>query len=176
MPLLYFHGKLLLSLGYDVLLIKYDYPNNEGFLAISEEEQTNWLLEDGKAIFECANGIGTYEETVVIGKSLGTFMMANSMQIPENSSTKLIWLTPLIRNETVRNFLTETNFPSKIIIGTADPHNDQSGIAKIGLNRKVEIDLYGGADHSMEVPNNMKRSMEIIESITRKSEVFLTQK
>ena len=75
-PVLYYPGALLRNRGADVLNVDYAYDKRSDFDELSEEEQTAWLKADGKAALDAALSQRDYRHLTLVGKSLGTLVLA----------------------------------------------------------------------------------------------------
>jgi predicted alpha/beta-fold hydrolase len=173
MPLLHFTSKLMHEKEFDVLLVNCDYGQNNDFVSSSESEQKLWITEDSRAVIKAILDTKSYQEIVLVGKSLGTYSLCKV--VPEISlpEVKLIWLTPTLRNAEVYEMLHTTSFQSLLIIGTDDPHYDAGKLETIQSNQNVQIELYEGANHSMEHEIDTTATGLILQDIIQKTTEFI---
>jgi len=163
-PLLYCTRKSALFLGWDVLEMEYDLrvvPKGKRGLWLEEVAQTslNWASERAPRI-------------VLVGKSLGTAMLAiaplDKLSIPWGR----VWITPLIRRTTIQRALArETR--GLAIAGSKDdyvPAEIWHSLAHPGL-RQVWLE---GADHRLEVAEPIASARNIV-TYTRELMDFLTR-
>lgn len=101
---------------------------------------------------------------LVVGKSLGTLAMPAAVELRLPG----VWLTPLISasgTDDVRaaaRALGAGGAPALLVGGTADELWDSDAAAASGA-WVLEVP---GADHSMEVPGDLRRSLEILGEVT----------
>ncbi|MFP3714085.1 hypothetical protein [Puerhibacterium sp. TATVAM-FAB25] len=101
---------------------------------------------------------------LVVGKSLGTLAMpvAARMGVPG------VWLTPLISEHGTLDVREATlglgvhQVPALLVGGTADALWD-THVAKASGVRVLEVE---GANHSMEVRGDWRRSLEVLDQVT----------
>ena len=172
MPVLYYPGRLLLFLGADVLGLEYDYSNKSDFLRLTGAERAKWLISDVAASCEVASTQRHYQEITLIGKSIGTLAMGHLL----TSNTMFqkahaIWLTPLFRNERLREQIQQCRQKSLFVIGTADPNYDPIFLAEVG--DKGESLVIDGADHSLETGDDLMQSLEAMERLIEAIKRFL---
>ncbi len=156
MPLLYFSTELLLAMGYDVLHVNYGYEDS--FFDEAPGTIAKWLHGDAEGALKAAFDAGDYQNLVILGKSLGTRAMA---ALYENSShllpmkTKLVWLTPMLKERSLLTTMTAVEHPSLLIAGTDDQeHFDSSAIHVIQKNPRAETLVLKGGDHTLSAPEN----------------------
>ena len=82
-----------------------------------------------------------------------------------------IWLTPLFRNERLREQIQQCRQKSLFVIGTADPNYDPGFLAEVG--DKEESLVIDGADHSLEIECNLMRSLEAMERLIETIKRFI---
>jgi len=103
MPLLYYARRVLLAEGADVMAVEQVYAREQGFLECSREEQRAWVRADAAAAWKTVTSQQEYERVTLIGKSLGTWAMADLLEIdPPAGRAEAIWLTPLLGENWVR--------------------------------------------------------------------------
>ena len=93
-----------------------------------------------------------YEEVVMVGKSIGTLSLSCALEnqmIPAN--TKLIWFTPLLKDEFVSNNIKACKLKSLYIIGSDDPHYNVESIRHLVSLKHNTVMVVDGANHSLEV-------------------------
>ncbi len=139
-PLLYYARKAALSQGWDVLAMEYDLrvvPRGKRGVWLEEVAQTslNWAAERAPKL-------------ALVGKSLGTAMLAlapvETLTIPWGR----VWITPLVRRTTVRRALARETH-GLAFAGSRDGYISAEAwqeLAHPGL-RQVWLE---GADHRLE--------------------------
>lgn len=149
--------ELLISLGYDVLALESRYGTPE-FRATPDAEQRQWLQADALAAFESV-GFVAKKNFCLVGKSIGTIGMTAFLAVqalPANS--KLVWLTPLLQREEVRQNITQHAAASLVIIGSADPAYRPEWLEELAQAGAV-VKILDGADHSFMVKGDALASI-----------------
>lgn len=169
MPVLHYPRQLLLARGYDVLNVDYAYDAIPDFMALPEADMVAWIGEDARAAMGAAFALGPYAHFTLVGKSLGTAAMAAvAPDEPRLASADLIWLTPGFRTHGVAERMARSPQRSIIVIGTADPHNEEAHVSA-ARTRGAEVVEMPGLDHGLEKPGDVAGSLlamrEIMERI-----------
>lgn len=173
-PLLYYTTQILIQQGYDVLQLRVDYKTQE-FKNLSQTEQTIQLIEDGKALLNEGIQARSYSHIILAGKSLGTLIMAFILQENhELRSAKTIWLTPLLHLPPVSQAVLEANSPAFIVGSTADPTFETESINRIQSMANVVSHIVQDANHSLEVPDDPLRSLQILLQVAQNLNNFLS--
>jgi hypothetical protein len=173
MPLLYYPARIMLSLGADVLGLEYDYNRRKGFMTLAGEERKKWLLTDvTKACRTLLKG-GSYQRITLIGKSLGTRAMGHLLTTDDQlKEANAIWLTPVLRSESLCRQIKQWGRRSLIVIGTADPHYNQVLLDEIQGATDSKMLIIEGADHSLEIGGNVLQSLEAMQRVVRAIQAF----
>ncbi|MFW9944053.1 MAG: hypothetical protein ACFFB7_03570 [Candidatus Sifarchaeia archaeon] len=165
-PLLYYTIGRLLHNGINVLSIDYQYFDNPDFEALQRDEQMRWLYEDVESAYEVALKEVESRLEILVGKSLGTIAMGRILDsYPESSAYKVIWHTPLLLMPEVTQQIEKHKPESLFVIGTADPHYDESVLARLVKATKGEAIVVDDANHAMEVPAGIDASLWAMEKI-----------
>ncbi len=162
MPLLYHLSRAIIEKGYDLLQVRYEYGNNNKFNLLPPSEQVKWMTKDNVNAVRAALEQGTYNEVLLVGKSMGSFAMTfvmNAMAFEQ--SLKSIWLTPTIKQAEVFEHMKTVQHPSYLIMGDNDPHYNAAKLEQLPQQQLI----VPNANHSMEVVGNIQRSMEINQEI-----------
>jgi predicted alpha/beta-hydrolase family hydrolase len=174
MPLLYYPSRALLGLGVDVLWVEHNYIKQPDFRMLSAAEQNRRLLEDASAAYRTALTQRTYGEVTLLGKSLGTRAMAQLFASDAAvAGCRDVWLTPVLRDTTVREQLGCRRSPL-VVIGTADSYYDAAYLAGLRATSPGKVMIEEDADHNMEVEGDLDRCLSIIERITRGIKDFVS--
>ena len=175
MPLLYYPAQIMLSLGADVLRVEYDYNRREDFVSLSGDERRRWLIADVSSACRTIFAEHPYQETTLKGKSLGTLAISHLVTNEEKfRQAKAIWLTPLLRNETLRAQIKQWGQRSLFVIGSADPHYDESLLADMQKATNGETLVIEGGDHSLEIGGDVLQSLQAMERVIRAIQSFVT--
>lgn len=173
MPLLYYTTKLLTERGGDVLQLWADYTSAD-YQSLPRQQRAAWLQEDGRALIQAGQKKRNYSETIVVGKSIGTLTMAEMVfheEMPENSIS--IWLTPLLQFQHVVAAARQLPGSALFIGGGQDPSYAQDGIAQIKELPNVKTITIEGANHSLEIPGELPRSLKAMQEILQGIADFL---
>lgn len=174
-PVLYYIIKLLLQMKIDVLSINYDYVIPE--LQDSHiDEIYERMIVDVKASYETVLSYQEikYDKITLIGKSLGTIALSHLLKtktLIKNPS--LIWITPLLMENSLLNEIKSPKYPSLFIIGTKDPIYNPTILSKIKETSKSKILEIKGANHLLEDERDLFKSIKNIEIIIEKIREFL---
>jgi len=165
MPLLYFSTGLLLEMGCDVLQLWID-PDAPDFERISQAELTQQLLEYSKALLIAGKNGGAYSDLILVGKSLGTLTMTlllTNEQAFLNETT--IWFTPLLNLPPVSQIILSLSGPTFVVGGGADPTFEQEAVSQIKSMPNTTISVLEDANHSLEIPGDPIRSLQILSQV-----------
>jgi len=176
MPLLYYPSQVLLTLGMDVLWVEYNYIRRPDYRALSDAEQKQWLFTDVTAACQAALAQRSYQQVTLVGKSLGTVAMSHLLANDARfAQSRLVWLTPVLRNDEVRVQIQHSGSRALIAIGTADPFYDPAYLADLQAAAKSEVVVVDRADHSLEIAGDVQQSLQILERVTRAIEAFVSK-
>lgn len=168
MPLLHYPARLLLQAGADLLAVDYAYSRRADFTALPQDEQRQWLVADVSAACRAALAQGPYRQITLLGKSLGTVAMARLLDTEAAlEHARTVWLTPVLTDDRVWAQLRREGRPSVVAIGTADPLYDEARIAEARALPGTEVVVIDGADHSLELPDDVFGSLAALEEVLR---------
>lgn len=172
MPLLYYVANLFVAQNADVLQVNYNYI--DAFRGLDSTEQHRWLAADSDAAYRAFIAQQSYTRLTVVGKSLGTIAMAHLFATHDFSTPPTaLWLTPVLTNAAVREQIAAFPGPSLVVIGTADSFYDPNLLAAIGETSTRHFAIIEGADHSMNVNDDVFQSLQALEQVLRAVENFL---
>ena len=169
MPLFYYAENLLTERGADVLRVEYAYGRRPDFGKLSKSEQRRWLLEDATAAYRAGLAQRPYEDVTFVGKSLGTLAMGHLLTAEERPAgkTRAVWLTPLLRQDSLRAQVRRYGGPSLFAIGTADPHYDPAYLNEVRAATGGAAVVVEGADHGLDVPGDAVASVQAVTQVVR---------
>lgn len=173
-PMLYYTSKLLLARGYDVLQLWTDY-NDPAFDELPRAEQTFQLIEDGKALLAAGLQVKNYSNLLLAGKSLGTLTM--TFIISEDlrySSEKTIWFTPLMHLPPVSRAILDLSGKAFVAGSDSDLTYESQAVADLQSNTNVTTLTIRQANHSLEIPGDPIRSIQIISQVMAQLAAFLS--
>jgi hypothetical protein len=122
MPVMHFARLLMLARRADVFAVNYAYDEISGFRDLPDEEQLAWIGADGRVALATTLDLGSYQRTIVVGKSLGTIAMGWAVpDEPRLAAADLVWLTPSVTGTGLVERMQACCGRSIIVIGTRDP-------------------------------------------------------
>ena len=176
MPLLFYTVELMLSLKADLLTVEYDYSHRQDFKELDDEERLRWLLADVRSACHTLFKQRPYEQLTIIGKSLGTRAMGYILTeeaIP--AKVRAIWLTPILKDETLRQQIHRYHGRSLFISGTADPHYDAAYMTEVQEATNGQVVLIDEGDHSLNIKDNIKQSIEELGKVIDSIKAFVLE-
>jgi len=181
MPLLYYASRVLLARHADVLWVEQAYHLLPGFqqlwgVPLPGSEHERRLFDDAAAAYRAVLRQSSYQRVAVIGKSLGTLSMSHLLTSePALADARAVWLTPLLRDERVCVALRKAPQPSLIVIGSADGSYEPALLDEIRASDRRRVLVIDGADHSLEIRNDMTRSLHVLGQVMDAIESFLSE-
>lgn len=175
-PLLFYVAELMRSLKADVLTVEYAYNRRRDFQECDEAERLRWFLTDVRSAFHTLLKHRSYQRVTVIGKSFGTRAMGYFLTEDDiSASVCSIWLTPLLKNFTLRQQLHHYDGRALFISGTADPHYDAAHMTDVQEATNGQVVLIDGADHSLNIKNDIKRSIHELAKVIERIDAFVIE-
>lgn len=172
-PLLYYTTNLCSAHSIDVLQLWANYTGAE-FQSLSDEAQLHWLVEDATALIAAGRAQRSYSHLILVGKSIGTLTLGALLdQANTYQDAHLIWLTPLIRYPVVVRSMSHSAKNSLFLAGGADRSFDTNllgGARRFLSHQHLIID---GADHSLQIPGDLPRSLDVMKQIVAEVETFI---
>lgn len=176
MPLMYYSTGVLLEAGHSVLSVDTRYSSKENFMTISSEERSKWMFADAQSVFNAVQKLNHDTFSVIIGKSLGTIQISYLVErFEEMQKCKIVWLTPLLKQNWVVNQMIAHQGKSLIVIGTDDPHYNDDTLAKIIDEGRSKLHLVMGGNHSLDVPTGLISSIEHLIDTMKEMQAFVRE-
>jgi hypothetical protein len=172
MPPLYYAARILLEQGADVLRVEYAYYRTN-FLQQPESEQDQWISNDVFAACEAGLSQRSYEKITLVGKSLGTIAMGHLLSDPRFQQAACVWVTPLLTVEWLRSRIEQTRPRSLFIIGTVDRFYKPDLLNHLKTVTQGQTCILEGADHGLEIPGDIPRSLAALNQIVEATQEFL---
>jgi len=174
MPVLYYPGRLFLNQGMDLLRVEYAYNRRGDFRHQPDEEQSRWIAADAIASLQAALLFRRYSRILLTGKSIGTRAVASVLTgEPLAARAACLWLTPVLNDPATFQCMKKTLGPSLAVIGTADPFYQPALIAELEQAENCQVMVVDGADHSLEIKDDLQGSLRIMEKMVERIAVFL---
>lgn len=173
-PLFHYATSALRNQGIDILHINYDYSENEVFNAASHAEQDQWMYEDIQEVAQDFLKDHVYEQVIWFSKSIGTIPMALGWTTDWQTEPTVcgVWLTPLVNEESVCAAIQTSRVQSLVIIGDQDSIYNEEKLDAI-TNNHVEKYVVPGANHGLEIEDNVVDSIDIMKSIVQSIDAFV---
>ena len=171
-PLLYYTTKLLINTGCDVLQLKTDYTRRD-FQFSAREQRASWILSDAHAAVQSGVSQRPYRQVIFVGKSLGTLSIAGLVNIDTGKDLSAVWITPLLNQPLLVDAAINFKGRSLYIVGTGDDTYIPENLEKIKANTDSRVIFVENANHSLEIPNDINSSVEIIQDVMHAVGEFL---
>ncbi|PGX91147.1 alpha/beta hydrolase [Bacillus cereus] len=148
-PLFYYSTMVMLQNNIDIVHIHYSY--DEQTMKKTNEELTKIMMDDINPVMVEVLKNGQYNNTIFLGKSLGTIPIANElMKRDEFLKSKMILLTPLLRSDSVFDSIFNSQHQGLLVIGNKDHHYNSTQINRLS-NSNLKIDVVQNANHSLDI-------------------------
>ncbi|QUG84631.1 alpha/beta hydrolase [Bacillus nitratireducens] len=148
-PLFYYATMLMLENKIDVVHIHYSYDGQ--LMKKPMEEVTKVMMDDINPIINEVLRNGQYNDSMFLGKSLGTIPIANDlMKREEFAQSKMILLTPLLTFDSIFDSILHSRHEGLLVIGDKDHQynvNQMNQVHKTNL----KIVVVKNANHSLNV-------------------------
>ncbi|HFU6609697.1 alpha/beta hydrolase [Bacillus cereus group sp. TH43LC] len=174
-PLFYYATMLMLEHQIDVVHIHYSYDGQ--LMNKPMEEVTKVMMDDINPVINEVLKDEQYNETMFLGKSLGTIPIANNvMKREEFLQSKMIVLTPLLTFESIFDSILHSSHEGLLVIGDKD-HQYNADQVKQLYKTNLTIDVIKNANHSVNVGEyETGNSIEAIANIIEKLQEVVRKK
>ncbi|MGH0552094.1 alpha/beta family hydrolase [Bacillus pretiosus] len=166
-PLFYYATMLMLENKIDVVHIHYSY--DEQVMNKPMEEITKVMMDDINPIMREVLKGKQYNDTMFLGKSLGTIPIANDlMKREEFAKSKMILLTPLLTFDSIFESILHCHHEGILVIGDKDHQYNADQIDQLHKTN-LQIEVVKNANHSVNVGEyETENSIEAIAKIIEK--------
>ncbi|MED1268759.1 alpha/beta hydrolase [Bacillus mycoides] len=167
-PLFYYATMLMLENKIDVVHIHYSYDGQ--LMEKPMEEVTKVMMDDINPIINEVLRNGQYNDSMFLGKSLGTIPIANDlMKREEYLQSKMILLTPLLTFDSIFDSILHSHHDGLLVIGDKDHQYNASQMEQLDQSN-LKIKIVKNANHSLnvgefETENSMTAIAKIIEKL-----------
>ncbi|MED2628574.1 alpha/beta hydrolase, partial [Bacillus thuringiensis] len=174
-PLFYYATMLMLEHKIDVIHIHYSFDGQ--LMNKPMEEVTKVMVDDIHPIMKEVLKDEQYNETLFLGKSLGTIPIANDlMRRDDFLQSKMIVLTPLLTFESIFDSILHSSHEGLLVIGDKDHHYNANQIDQL-YKTNLTIDVVKNANHSVNVGEyETENSIEAIANIIEKLKEVVRKK
>ncbi|MGQ0437348.1 hypothetical protein ACT4UT_02615, partial [Bacillus sp. B-TM1] len=133
------------------------------------EEVTKIMMDDINPVMKEVLKAEQYNDTIFLGKSLGTIPIANDlMKREEFTQSKMIVLTPLLTFESIFDSILHSSHEGLLVIGDKDHQYNANQIDQL-YKTNLTIDVVKNANHSVNVGEyETENSIEAIANIIEK--------
>ncbi|HDR8260592.1 TPA: alpha/beta hydrolase [Bacillus cereus] len=166
-PLFYYATMLMLEHKIDVVHIHYSY--DEQVMNKPMEEVTKVMMDDINPVINEVLKDEQYNETMFLGKSLGTIPIANDlMRRDDFLQSKMIVLTPLLTFDSIFDSILHSSHEGLLVIGDKD-HQYNAGQIDQLYKTNLQIEVVKNVNHSVNVGGyETENSIEAIAKIIGK--------
>ncbi|OUB91209.1 alpha/beta hydrolase [Bacillus thuringiensis serovar medellin] len=171
-PLFYYATMLMLEHKIDVVHIHYSYDGQ--LMNKPMEEVTKVMMDDINPVINEVLKDEQYNETMFLGKSLGTIPIANDlMKREEFAQSKMILLTPLLTFDTIFDSILHSRHEGFLVIGDKDHQYNADQIDQL-YKTNLQIEVVKNANHSVNVGRlETENSIEALSRVIEKLEELL---
>ncbi|MFD9627251.1 alpha/beta family hydrolase [Peribacillus muralis] len=172
-PLFYYSTMTMLQNGFDVVHIHYSYEHD--MLRHPMMDITKVMVQDCTLVIDevCQNK--DYQETMFLGKSLGTIPIINGFMKNERYiHAKMILLTPLLKFDSIFEGIMSSNHITHLVIGEKDTHFNRERIQRINaktsmsMSMSMSMSIVTDANHSLDIePFNASGSIMALDSVMK---------
>lgn len=174
MPAFYYTRRVLSGLGFDVLTVDSSHASDRRYARLSDRKRQEWFLAEVDAAFNAALRRRRYRRIVVAAKSIGTMGLAHLLLTGKlTEHAYLIWLSPLLEAESIRENLRSCATPSLVVIGKRDPQYDEALVKGLSKNVKLDLMVVERANEDIEVEGDALRSIELLAGYVSRLKSFL---
>ncbi|MFK4289296.1 hypothetical protein ABH955_000673 [Bacillus sp. RC240] len=166
-PLFYYATMLMLENKIDVVHIHYSYDGQ--LMEKPMEEVTKVMMDDINPIINEVLRNGQYNDSMFLGKSLGTIPIANDlMKKEEFAQSKMILLTPLLTFDLIFESILHSHHDGLLVIGDKDHQYNASQMERLEQSN-LKIEIVKNANHSLNVGEfETENSIEAIAKVIEK--------
>lgn len=173
MPVLYYPTQWLLEQGADVLWAETSYSRQPTYMTLSEPERLHWIGEDAEGAVRAGLAAGTYDEVLIIGKSIGTLALSWLVQNePALTRAAFIWLTPLMNHPYLQSSVAHFCPRSLFVVGSADSLYNAADLARLTTACRGSSLVIPDADHSLEIAGDLSASLRAMDTLLNELSSF----
>ena len=174
MPLFYYTRRILSGLGFDVLTVDLDHSTDRKYARLSDEKRQEWFLTEVERIFDAATGQRRYRRTVLAAMGIGSMALASLLISRKLAGHPyLVWLSPLLEAESIRETLTSCSVPSLVVVGNRGSHFDHALVQRLSRNENLDLMIIERANDQLEVEGDALRSIELLAGYVSRLKRFL---
>lgn len=172
-PVFHYSKGIAFKQSSDILEVNYRY-NDDVYNDFSADELREAVKMDSRLVIDAILETHSYRNFYFIGKSLGTIAMSSELNRDVFKDAKTIWLTPLLNLDEVFTSMVNSRNKGLCIIGDQDHHYSEESFSKLTQNEHITSKLIPGAIHSLDDPEDVIESIDILKKIITDIDEFLT--
>ncbi|WP_215141290.1 alpha/beta family hydrolase [Exiguobacterium qingdaonense] len=169
-PMFRYTTALCLENGLNVLEVNYNYRDER----YDSVDVSVAIVDDVRLVIDQLLQSHSFNEYIIIGKSLGTIAMASELTRNVFHDAKLVWLTPLLKQDDIYEAILSHKGKQLIVMGTADHHYADERIKHLDRQALTELEIVEQMNHSLEYTGNTYRSLRLLEVLLKRVEQFIT--
>jgi hypothetical protein len=173
-PLMHYPTGIFLHENFAVLHINYQYSSKE-YNDLTDSEFDEAMMTDSKKVIDEVLEGTSYDAYYLAAKSIGTIPLSGELSRKEFKDAKIIWLTPLLKEEIVYETLKESRHSGICFLGDSDHHYVEERFTKLSSNPHLQLHLIPGANHSLEQDFHVLNSMDLHKGIMTAIETFIKE-
>ncbi|GIO61445.1 alpha/beta hydrolase [Paenibacillus cineris] len=170
-PLLYYSMGIYLNQNYDVLQVNYQY-NDPFYRDFSFDAIAEAIRTDVGAVIDRVLQNASYDDYILIGKSIGTIALGFEVQRDLFQKAKVIWFTPLLGRDFVWNAMMDSKQRSLCFIGDNDSCYIEERFERLRANPNLLLRLIPGVNHGLEYETDLFASMDVLKQVMKEVEAF----
>lgn len=170
-PAFHYTAGLLLEQGYHIIEVNYRYRDP----AYEQVELETQVVSDVMMVLDTLLSSDSYEEVLVVGKSLGTIAMASLWENKAFDRMNGIWLTPLLNRADVKSALSNSTHRQLVIQGDREWAFDETWMNAFATHPSIRpIDLRG-VGHSLDHESGVSASLDVLQELLDAILIFIKE-
>ena len=168
-PMFRYTTALCLENGLNVLEVNYNYRDER----YDSVDVSVAIVDDVRLVIDQVLQSHSFNEYIIIGKSLGTIAMASELTRNVFHDAKLVWLTPLLKRDDVYEGMLTHKGNQLVLMGTADQHYVLERIQNLEHLTLTELEIVERMNHSLEYTGDTYQSLRLLETLLKRVEQFI---
>ncbi|MBR2077853.1 MAG: hypothetical protein IJ878_10960 [Exiguobacterium sp.] len=168
-PMFRYTTGLCIENGLNVLEVNYHY-RDERYDSVDVNKA---IVDDVRLVIDQILHTDSVQQYIIVGKSLGTVAMASELTRNVFHDAKLVWLTPLLKQDDIYEAIQSHKGKQLILMGTADQHYVLERIQHFEQLTLTELEIVEQMNHSLEYTGNTYQSLRLLETLLQRVEQFI---
>lgn len=168
-PMFRYTTELCIENGLSVLEVNYNY-RDERYDSVDVNKA---IVDDVRLVIDQILHSDSVEQYIIVGKSLGTVAMASELTRNVFHDAKLVWLTPLLKQDDIYEAIQSHKGKQLILMGTADQHYVDERMKRLEHLALTELEIVEEMNHSLEYTGETYRSLRLLETLLKRVEQFI---